>query len=131
MFNRSLLVSPPGSLRTSTHSRKTINNNGPVQKPDSTETRANHVVLETGGTPLARVRQASASGQQRPRRSRFFGDRFIAGSDICAALLLPMPERPKQKRDVRRVHACVVCAWVIAVVSPATVRRLDTTAPRG
>ena len=44
-------------------------------------------------------------------------DRFIAGSAICAALLLPMPERPKQKRDARRDHDCGVCAWVIAATS--------------
>jgi hypothetical protein len=28
-------------------------------------------------------------------------DRFIASSDSRAALLLPMPERPKQKRDAQ------------------------------
>jgi hypothetical protein len=39
---RSQLVSPLGRLGMSTHSRKIINNNGPVQNPDSTETRADH-----------------------------------------------------------------------------------------
>ena len=34
----------------STHSRKTINNNGPVQNPDSTETRADQGIHEIQGT---------------------------------------------------------------------------------
>ena len=49
---------------------------------------------------------------------------LIAGSDICAGLLLPISDRPKQKRDARRDHACGVCAWVVGAVMSAPSRWL-------
>jgi hypothetical protein len=67
-----------------------------------------------------RSRGRTTAATRRAMRRGF----LIAGSDICARLLLPIPERPKQKRDVRRVHACGVCARVIGVVSRRPCTRL-------
>ena len=74
-----------------------------------------------------RVAPAGADGRSRRAAGGLAArDRFIAGSDICARLLLPIPERPKQKRDVRRVHACGVCAWVDPAVSSSGFLALAT-----
>ena len=71
--------------------------------------------LREPGHERARVRGPPLTTPIREMQSRarhWQDDSFIAGSDICAGLLLPIPQRSKQKRDVRRVHACGVCAWV-------------------
>jgi hypothetical protein len=49
--NRSPPVSTAARFQDEHSLKKNINNNGQVQKRDSTETRADHSVLETGGTP--------------------------------------------------------------------------------
>ena len=78
--------------------------------PGISSAAANDRRKRAGSDPERSARRTPAG----PTHARHARDPSIAGSDICAALLLPMPERPKQKRDARRVHACGVCAWVRA-----------------
>ena len=58
--------------------------------------------------------ETAAVGQQRPRRNRICGGRFIADAAADPPLPLPGPEPSKRKPDVRSEHDPAASSWVKA-----------------